>query len=538
MDAKLRTVDLIVLVIYIAGVFGMGCWFSKRSRKPDEFMAAGRSLSGWVIGLSIFGTYVSSISFLGNPGKAYGSNWSSWVFGLSLPIAAVVAVKYFIPLYRSSQEVSAYYHLEKRFGPWARTYAMICYLLSQLARIGTVLYLVALAVAPLTGWNLIAIIVVTGALVTIYTLLGGIEAVIWTDMVQSLVLIAGAILCAIILLTNMPGGAGQLFAIANEGNKFDLGSFELSVKSLMLDSPTFWMVLIFGIFINLQNFGIEQSFVQRYITAKSDRDARFSVWLAVIMFPIMSALFFFIGTGLFSYYQAKPEAIAPVKAQVAEMKLLEEKKVSATPESVEARATELTASDIGDKVFPHFIATELPVGVAGLLIAAILAAAMSSIDTSLNSSATVYLSDIHQRHFSPEIDDAGRMKVLHTATIIIGIVGTATALAMLRVKSALDAWWILQGAFSGGMLGLFLLGQISRRANNPNAVIATILGIVLILWLSVSKTKLWPDGWKDFGNPMHGFMTIVVGTSSIVLIGATLARLMSGSAASASEEAK
>ena len=256
------------------------------------------------------------------------------------------------------------------------------------------------------------------------------------------------------------------------------------------------------------------------------------------MFPIMSALFFFIGTGLFSYYQAKPEAIAPVKAQVAEMKLLEEKKVSATPESVEARATELTASDIGDKVFPHFIATELPVGVAGLLIAAILAAAMSSIDTSLNSSATVYLSDIHQRHFSPEIDDAGRMKVLHTATIIIGIVGTATALAMLRVKSALDAWWILQGAFSGGMLGLFLLGQISRRANNPNAVIATILGIVLILWLSVSKTKLWPDGWKDFGNPMHGFMTIVVGTSSIVLIGATLARLISGSAASASEEAK
>lgn len=525
MSGQLRIIDLIVLVVYLAGVFGMGCWFAKRSRKPDEFMAAGRSMSGWVIGLSIFGTYVSSVSFLGNPGKAFGSNWNSWVFGLSLPIAAVIAVKYFIPLYRSSQEVSAYYHLEKRFGPWARTYAMICYLLSQFARIGTILYLVALAVAPLTGWNLIAIIVITGIMVTIYTLLGGIEAVIWTDVVQSLVLIGGAIVCAVVLLTGMPGGPGQLFTIAQENQKFDVGSFSLHWKSLMLDSPTFWMVLLFGIFINLQNFGIEQSFVQRYITAKTDRDAKFSVWLAAIMFPIMSALFFFIGTGLFSFYQAKPEAIAPVKAQVAEMKLAAADE-PITPETIQTKAAELQPSDIGDKVFPLFIATELPVGVAGLLIAAILAAAMSSIDTSLNSSATVYLTDIHQRHLKPGIDDAGRMKVLHTATILIGIVGTGTALAMISVKSALDAWWVLQGAFSGGMLGLFLLGQISKRAKNPAAVVATILGIVLIIWLSISKTGLWPSAWSDFSNPLHKLMTIVIGTSSIVLFGALLSRLM------------
>ena len=147
MTAQLRTTDLIVLLIYMGGVFAMGCWFARKSGKPQEFMAAGRSLPGWAVGLSIFGTYVSSIGFLGNTGKAYGGNWNSWVFGLSLPIAAYIAVRWFIPLYRSGQEVSAYYHLEKRFGPWARTYAMICYLLSQLARIGTILYLVALALA-------------------------------------------------------------------------------------------------------------------------------------------------------------------------------------------------------------------------------------------------------------------------------------------------------------------------------------------------------------------------------------------------------
>ena len=179
---QLRTVDLVVLLVYMGGVFGLGCWFARKSSKPQEFMAAGRSLPGWVVGLSIFGTYVSSIGFLGNTGSAYGGTWNSWVFGLSLPIAAIIAVRWFIPLYRSGDEISAYYHLEKRFGPWARTYALLCYVLSQLARIGTILYLVALVMSPLTGWDIRTIILCTGVLVTIYTLLGGIEAVIWTDV--------------------------------------------------------------------------------------------------------------------------------------------------------------------------------------------------------------------------------------------------------------------------------------------------------------------------------------------------------------------
>ena len=285
MNGQLRTADLVVLLIYMGGVFGLGCWFARKSGKPQEFMAAGRSLPGWAVGLSIFGTYVSSIGFLGNTGKAFGSTWNSWVFGLSLPIAAVVAVRWFIPLYRSGDEVSAYYHLEKRFGPWARNYALVCYLLSQLARIGTILYLVALALSPLTGWDVKTIIVVTGILVTVYTLLGGIEAVIWTDVVQSVVLVAGAILCVFVILGGMPEGTTQLIDIAKENHKFSLGSFDLSPQSTMNETPTFWMVLIYGVFINLQNFGIDQSFVQRYITARSDNDARFSVWLATSAVP-------------------------------------------------------------------------------------------------------------------------------------------------------------------------------------------------------------------------------------------------------------
>ncbi|MGB1673469.1 MAG: sodium:solute symporter family transporter, partial [Limisphaerales bacterium] len=206
MTGQLRMVDLVVLLVYMSGVFGLGCWFLRKSRHPTAFMAASRSLPGWAVGFSIFGTYVSSIGFLGNTGKAYGANWNAWAFGLSLPIAGWIAVKWFIPLYRSSQDISAYAHLEKRFGPWARTYALVCFLLAQLARIGTILYLVALALAPLTGWSITHIILITGMLVTLYTLLGGIEAVIWTDVIQSIVLIAGAFFCAFIIIQSMPGG--------------------------------------------------------------------------------------------------------------------------------------------------------------------------------------------------------------------------------------------------------------------------------------------------------------------------------------------
>ncbi|MDA1233061.1 MAG: sodium:solute symporter [Planctomycetota bacterium] len=531
MENQLRSADLIVLILYMAGVFGLGCWFARKSSTTQEFMAAGRSIPGWAVGLSIFGTYVSSIGFLGNTGKAFGSNWNSWVFGFTLPMAALIAVKYFVPLYRSSDSVSAYAHLEQRFGPWARSYALVCYLLTQLARTGTILYLVALALAPLTGWDVKTIILITGLLVTVYTLLGGIEAVIWTDVAQSIVLIAGAILCAIVVVTNMPEGPGQLFKIANENDKFSLGSFSLQPATLTMAEPTFWMVLVYGLFINLQNFGIDQSFVQRYITAKSDRDATFSVWLGAILFPVISVVFFFIGTGLFSLYNADPALLNEVKAQVAETQLVQAGE-AVTEAAIAEKAAKLEPSDIGDKVLPHFIVRKLPAGIAGLLIAAIFAAAMSSMDTSLNSSATLVLCDVYKRYYRPDVGERESMKVLYISTFVFGIVGTFTALAMMRVKSALDVWWNLQGIFTGGMLGLFLLGLISKRARNQQEIVAGTVGILLILWLSLSTTNLWPKSLSGWSNPLHSFMTIVLGTSSIVLVGVLAAQFASGHKAS------
>jgi len=486
---ELASVDIAILLVYLLGIVGIGLWVGRKGRSSDQFMVAGRSLPGWAVGLSIFGTYVSSISFLALPGKAFSSNWNAFVFSLSIPFTAVLAVFYFMPFYRRSGEVSAYTHLEHRFGPWARTYAVICYLLTQLARMGTIMYLLALALSPMTGWSVVTLILITGVMVIAYTLIGGIEAVIWTDVVQSIVLIGGAVLCVLILFLGMPQEPGEVFKVASQYDKFGLGSFSMSFSE-----STFWVVLIYGIFINLQNFGIDQNYIQRYVIARTDREAAKSVWLGALLYLPVSAVFFFIGTQLFAYYTSQPEL--------------------------------LPAGTKPDQVFPHFIATGLPIGVGGIVIAAIFAAAQSTLSTSVNCSATLILCDLYRRYIRPFASERESMLVLRISTLAIGAAGTFTALAMIHVKSALDAWWELAGIFSGGMLGLFLLGIISRRAKNAAAATGVIIGVLIIFWMSLSPA--WTGEWAQFSSPFHKFMVIVIGTLAILLVGLLISRFTKG----------
>jgi len=502
----LATLDLMVLVAYVVIVIVFGCWFVRKSGTSGEFMVAGGSLPGWAVGMSIFGTYLSSNTFLGNPGKAYGGNFNGYLFTLSLPLAVWIAAKYFVPFYRRSGQISAYEHLEHRFGLWARSYAMLCYLLTQIARMGTIMFGVAIGLQALTQWDVTTIILATGLLVTVYTLLGGIEAVIWTDVVQSIVLMGGAMLVFGKLIFAMPEGPSQAWTIAMDAGKMSLGNWDVD-----LTTGTVWSILLFGLFINLTNFGIDQSFVQRYHTASSEQAAKRAVWLGAILYVPISLLFFLLGAALFSYYATQPEMLAEVRQAVA------------TQNSVDPAT--LQAADIGDRVLPHFIATKLPPGIAGLLIAAIFAAAMSSIDTSLNSSATVILKDLYQRYLNPEVTEQQAMRVLRSSTVVIGLIGTGVALLLIGQKSILDAWWQLQGVFSGGMLGLFLLGIIARRANAFSGLLAVIIGVVLIGWLELSPdSSAIPETLR---NPLHTNLTIVVGTLTIFLTGFLISRFAS-----------
>lgn len=471
----MHIIDIIVFLLFTGGVVAFGCSFFKKKGTSEEFTSAGRSLPGWVVGMSIFATYVSSISYLGYPGKAFSGDWNAFVFSLSIPIASYFAARYFVPFYRSQDSISAYSFLENRFGPWARIYASSCYLLTQIARTGSILYLLALPMNVLLGWHIQTIIVVTSVAIVLYSMLGGMKAVIWTEAIQGIILIGGALVCMFILLFDMPGGPVQTFSIAMEDGKFSLGSFGSS-----LSESTFWVCLIYGIFTNLQNYGIDQSYVQRYHTAKNEKEAKFSALFGGYLFIPVSAVFFMIGTGLYAFYKVHPGIL---------------------PDGVGA-----------DYVFPFFIVNELPVGLTGLLIASIFAAGMSTIATSVTSSSTIILTDYYQR-FRKHAGNRERMLVLKLSSVGVGVAGILVAFAFMSVQSALDAWWALASIFSGGMLGLFLLGYISRKARNFDAVLGVVCGVILVCWIVISPF-------------VHVNLAIVFGTLLIFLVGFLSANLL------------
>jgi SSS family solute:Na+ symporter len=445
MPNHFTNLDWLVLLGYFGAIIAVGLWF-RREGSVDGFTAGNRALSGWALGLSMFGSYISSISFLANPGSSYAENWNAFVFSLATPLAAAIAVGWFVPFYRRIGAVSAYEHFEHRFGPWARTYAVVCFLLVQMARMGTVMYLLALAISPITGWEVEKMILVTGTVMTLYTFFGGIKAVVWAGVLQSTVLIAGTLVCLTAVVYSTTGGVEEIIRTGVAQHKFSLGSFGWS-----LSEPTFWVVLLYGVVINVNNFAVDQSYVQRYITARSDADARKSVWLTAGLYVPVAAIFFFIGTSLFVFYHQRPELVPSISK--------------------------------GDAVLPHFISTQLPMGLAGLVVAAVCAASM---DPNLNSMATLTYLDIYKRYFRPHASERESLVVLRTATLAWGAISMIVGLAMIQAERVLDAWWQLAGIFSGGVLGLFLLGMLCPPAKRAAAASGVVLGVLVIAWMVFS----------------------------------------------------
>jgi len=472
----MKQIDLIVFLVFTGIVVVMGASFFRKKSSAHDFTSAGGTIPGWVVGMSILSTYISSISYLGNPGMSYSGNWNAFVFNLSTPIAAYIAARYFVPFYREQGSVSTYKFLEDRFGRWARVYASVCYLLTQISRIGSIMFLLALPMNMLLGWDIRTVIVVTGISIIFYSIMGGIRGVIWTEAIQGFIMIGGAIACLAILLFSMPEGPSQTFEIAMRDDKFSLGSFSLTDFS----TSTFWVCMIYGIFINMQNFGIDQNYVQRYHTTKTLKAAKRSVLSGSWILIPVSAVFFMIGTALYAYYQVNAGVL---------------------PEGIK-----------GDQVFPFFIVNQLPDGMTGLLIASIFAAGMSTVATGITSSATIIYTDYYHP-VRPDASERSRLVVLKLSGVIIGVLGIIVSMMLIHVDSILDAWWKLSSIFSGGMLGLFLLGYIVRKSRNVDAMLGISCGVLVIAWISAWK-------WLNLPDPrIHEYLAVVLGTMTIFLVG-------------------
>ena len=480
MQGSLGRVDIAILFFYSCVLVGMGVYYKRKCRTAEQFMVAGRSIPAWAAGLAVMSAYTSSISYIATPGKAFDSNWHPIIFSLCILPVAWLVCKYAVPYYRKTHLISVYRFLEDRLGCWGRVYAALSFLLYMIGRVAVILYLVSLLLNTFIPWNIGLVIVVIGVITIVYTLLGGMEAVIWTDVMQSAVMIAGILFCAVSLSVDVFSGPNYLIQSAFDAKKFSLGSLDLS-----LSSRTVWVMVIYGVTENLRNLMADQNYVQKYCSVATEREAKRSIWIAMLIYIPLTAVFLYIGTTLFAFYSPGGEALGEGITK-------------------------------GDQVFPYFIATQLPTGLKGLIIAAILAAAMSTVDSALNCSATVLLLDFHKRYFNPKIGERASMVFLRLATVVWGLLGIGFALLMIRAKSALDIWWQISGIFGGGILGLFILSLLRVRLRLWQGLVSIGVSICVISWGTFARHL--PDRWQWAECELDRIIVGAVGTAALVAV--------------------
>lgn len=446
MNYQLELVDTLILIIYGLVMIGMGVYFLRKTKTSNEFMVAGRGIPAWAAGIAVMSAYTSSISYIAVPGKAFDDNWHPLIFALTaLPVAWFVT-KYVIPHYRKHKIISVYKYLEDKIGNWGRVYASLSFVLFMVGRTAVILYLSSLLLTSFVDVDIKTLILVIGIMTIAYTLMGGMEAVIWTDVMQSIIMIGGLLFSAYILTTEVFAEPDFLIQEAFDQNKFSLGD-----TSFSLSSRTIWVMIIYGVTENIRNLMADQNYTQKYSSVATEKKAKKSVWVAMLIYLPLTAIFLYIGTAMFAFYSGSGNVLDPSIVK-------------------------------GDEVFPFFIATELPTGLKGLIIAAILAASMSTVDSALNSSATVLYLDYFKKYFRPNASEKSSLGFLRFTTIAWGLLGIAFALLLINAQSALDIWWQISGIFGGGILGLFLLALFNVKLTPTQGIVSVVFSLLIIVW--------------------------------------------------------
>ena len=337
---SLQFLDILALVGYLLIITGIGFYFSRKNTNTEEYFVGGRSFSGWVIGLSLVGTSISSITFLAYPGDAFKTSWLRFVPNLMLPLGVLIAAYLFLPFFRRGNVTSAYEYLEDRFGPSVRVYGAIAFIIAQIVRVSMILFLLSLVIQELTGLSATSCILIGGIIVAIYTIVGGIDAVIWTDVLQTIVLLVGGLLCLWVIIDALPGGLGQIFEVANQFDKLSFsvledGTLKAVGWEIRFDEKTITMMLFIGLIAWLTEYSSNQNTVQRYCASKSTTEARKAMLVAVCSSLPIWAFYMFLGTALFVFFQEFPAVAA------SEM---------------------LNGERAPEQILPYFITNHLPAG--------------------------------------------------------------------------------------------------------------------------------------------------------------------------------
>ncbi|MFO7937317.1 MAG: sodium/solute symporter [Kiritimatiellia bacterium] len=443
-------INYTTLTVYLLAMVGIGVYFSRKNKNTDDFFRGGQHIPWWAAACSIYATMLSSITFVALPAKAFTTDWTTWVMLLIILPVSIFVIRMILPFFREIDATSAYEYLQKRFSYPARMTGSLLFILFQIGRMAVVMYLPALALRAITGLNPVTCILIMGLLSVIYCTMGGIEAVIWTDTIQTFVLLGGALFSVLIIILSIEGGLASCIDDCMAADKLRLVNWDFSSGSYM--TMALWVVVAGGVFQNLASYTADQAVVQRYMTTPDIKKSSRSILMNGLMCAPAGLLFFAVGAALYSFYKHNPVLLNPAFAPKA--------------------------------VFPLFIATKMPIGLSGLVVAGIFAAAQSTLSTSMNSLSTALVTDF-ARPVNACRTEKGYLTMARFFTALFGILGTAAAvvIACSDIFDVFDQYISILGMFMGVLGGMFILGMFSKKANSTGCIIAAVTCAVFMCWL-------------------------------------------------------
>jgi len=500
---NLGWMDIAVLAAYFGVIMGMGVFFARKNTNTEEYFLGGRSFPGWALGLSLLGTSISSVTFIAFPADTFKTSWIRFLPHIVFPFAALVAAWFILPFFRRGTISSAYEYLAKRFGGSVSCYAASLFLIIQLIRTSTIVYLVSLLLQSITGLDILWCILLTGGITALYTTTGGFDAVIWTDVLQTLTLIFGSILILAIIVHALPGGFGQIISTGIEHHKFSFnqwsteGGFQPLARGISFSEKTIVMMLLVG-FVGFLTGQFDQTSIQRWCSAKSAKEARSSIYfLAVASLPVWGS-FMLVGTAIWVYFHHFPDVVA------SEM---------------------LDGTRKAEEIIPYFVINYLPPGIIGIVIAAALAAAMSSLSSSINAVGMVWVHDIYQKFMVKDRDDKHYLKMGFAASAAVSLLMMLGAWWLYKAptKTLMDFGMILNSLTISGLAGIFLVGMLTRLADSRAIWAGIVCNMLFAGYALLSDRGLLPE---SLTIPFDLYYTAIVGNTITILVSFLTARFV------------
>lgn len=488
MQTRFGTLDWIILVAYFTVVASIGPLFARRNKSTESFFVGNRQFPAWLLGLAMFATSISSITVVAYPGDAYKAAYLRWLPTLMLPFGIYIGSKIFLPFYRRNKCTSAYEYLEGRFGNGVRTYVSVTFVIGQVMRIATILYLVSLVFGQMTGASPYACILMGGIVIATYSVLGGVSAIVWAQFLQAFLLWFGALLCFGILIHGIDGGLAEVFRTGWADGKFMLGDLNTATgqlekaKLFSIWDKSILMMLIGGLCGWIFEYSANQNVIQKYVSAKNPREAFKAIWICCACSVPTWAFFMLVGTSLYVFFKQHPDP----------------------------QATAILTGASGAKsesILPFFCVKMLPTGLAGIVIAGILAAAMSASSASISGISAVFITDIYRRHL---VKSAGERHYVLAARLTSAIacllmMGGAVLFYRASTLTLQDLGTRLGSVLGGGILGVYVLGFLTTRGTGRSVAVGIGATLVFSTYMAyIEFMKVTPEQFMEAFGCSHG----------------------------------